>query len=64
MIQSKISSPRNSEVLLSPRGGWWQLKFSRMKRFLEEERMDGEKSQFCHPSENINIKEREREEFV
>ena len=43
MTQSNTSSPRGSEVSLESRRGWWQLKSPRMKRFLEEGRMKGEK---------------------
>ena len=43
MTQSKTSSPRGSEVPLESQSGWWQLKSPRMKRFLEEGRMEGEK---------------------
>ena len=35
--------PQGSEVPLESRRGWWQLKSPRMKRFLEEGRMEGEK---------------------
>ena len=43
MTQSNTSSPRRSEVPLESQSGWWQLKSRRMKRFLEEGRMEGEK---------------------
>ena len=43
MTQSNTSYPRGSEVPLESQRGWWQLKSPTMKRFLEEERMEGEK---------------------
>ena len=43
MTQSNTSSPRESEVPLESQSGSWQLKSPRMKRFLEEGRMEGEK---------------------
>ena len=43
MAQSNTSFPRGSEVLLESQRGWWQLKSPGIKRFLEEERMEGEK---------------------
>ena len=43
MTQSNTSSPKGLEVPLETKRGWWQLKFPRMKRFLEEGRMEGEK---------------------
>ena len=50
MNQSNTSSPRTSEVFLESQRGRWQLKPSGMKRFLEEGRMEGEKSRLCLPS--------------
>ena len=35
--------PRGSEVLSESQRGRWQVKFSRMKKFLEERKMEGEK---------------------
>ena len=43
MIQLNTSSPRGSEVPLEFQKVWWQLKSPRMKRFLEEGSMEGEK---------------------
>ena len=43
MTQLNTSSPRGSEVPLESQRGWWQLKSPRMKRFLEEEKREGEK---------------------
>ena len=43
MTQLNTSSPRWSEVPLESHKGSWQLMSPRMKRFLEEERMEGEK---------------------
>ena len=43
MTQSNTSSSRGSEVHLESQRGSWQLKSSRMKRFLEEGRMEEEK---------------------
>ena len=43
MTQSNTSSPLGSEVPLESQRERWQLKFPRMKRFLEEERIEGEK---------------------
>ena len=36
-------SPQRSEVPLESQRGQWQLKFPRMKRFMKEGRMEGEK---------------------
>ena len=43
MTQSNTSSPLGSEVSFESHRGLWQLKSPRMKRYLEEGRMDGEK---------------------
>ena len=43
MTQSNTSSPQGSEVPLESQRGCWQLKSPRMKRFLEEGRIEGEK---------------------
>ena len=43
MNQINTSSPWGSEVPFESQRGCWQLKSSRMKRFLEEERMEEEK---------------------
>ena len=43
MTQLNTSSLRGSEVPLESQRGGWQLKSPRMKRFLEEERIEGEK---------------------
>ena len=43
MTQLNTSSLRGSEVTLESQRERWQLKSTRMKRFLEEERMEGEK---------------------
>ena len=43
MTQSNTSSPRGYEVPIESQRGRWQLKPSRMKRFLKEGRMKGEK---------------------
>ena len=43
MTQSNTSSPQGSEVPLESQRGLWQLKSPRMKKFLKEERMEGEK---------------------
>ena len=69
MIQSNTSSPRGSEVPLESQRGWWQLKSPRMKRCLEEGRMEGEKASVL-PSVGeeriggIYIEKRERGEVV
>ena len=43
MTQLNTSSLQASEVPLESQRGWWQLKSQRMKRFLEEKRLEGEK---------------------
>ena len=43
MTQSNTSSPRGSVVPLESQRVGWQLKSPRMKRFLEEGRIEGEK---------------------
>ena len=43
MTYLNTSSPRGSEVPLESQRAWWQSRFPRMKRFMEEERMEGEK---------------------
>ena len=43
MTQSNTSSLQGSKVPLEFQRGYWQLKSPRMKRFLEEKRMEGEK---------------------
>ena len=43
MTQLNTSSPRGSEVPLESQWGQWQLKSPRMKRCLEEGRMEREK---------------------
>ena len=43
MTHSNTSSLRDSEVPLESQRGGWQLKSLRMKRFVEEGRMEGEK---------------------
>ena len=43
MTESNTFSLRGSEVPLESQRGSWQLKSPRMKRFLEEETMEGEK---------------------
>ena len=51
MTQSNTSSPRGSEIPFECQRGRWQLKFPRMKRFLEEGRVEGEKDSVLPPSE-------------
>ena len=46
MTQLNTSSPQWSEVLLESHRGWLQLKFPRIKRFLEEGNMEEEKESF------------------
>ena len=41
-LESKVPL-EGSEVPIESQREWWQLKSPRMKRFLEEERMEGEK---------------------
>ena len=43
MTQTNTSSPSGLEVPFKSQRGCWQLKSPRIKRFLEEERMEGEK---------------------
>ena len=43
MTQLNTSSPRMSEALFESQKGWWQLTCPRIKRFLEERQMEGEK---------------------
>ena len=50
MTQWNTSSSRVQKYLLSPRRVI-AVKVPRMKRFLEEERMEEKKSRFCYPSE-------------
>ena len=41
MTKLNTSPSRESEVTSEFQRGWWQLKSPRIKRFLEEEKMDG-----------------------
>ena len=43
MTESNTSSPCGSEVPFESQRGRWQLKSPRMKRFLDEGRMEGKK---------------------
>ena len=51
MIQSNAFYLQGLEVPLESQRGRWQLKSFRMKRFLEEGRMEERRSRLCHPLE-------------
>ena len=51
MTQSNASSPRELEVPFKSQTRERQLKCPRMKRFLEEGRMEEKRSRFYHPLE-------------
>ena len=57
MTHLNTSSPWGSKVPLEFQKGLWQLETPRIKRFLEEERMEGEKESVLSSDEEERIGE-------
>ena len=63
MTQPNTFSPRGSEVLFKFQRKRWQVKFPRIKRFLVEERIEGEKRSVLlfikgEHKKGVNVKKR------